>query len=234
MGDALSLPSLCAVPTCDTHGSVSTVVAKNLWTLLASCLGSECSLPFTGRHPDSSSRHGSFKEHQSPRPSSSPVGCCPCSGVLKEKTIGPHVLRKPCRKPSFGLWRGLRHPTLPRHTFIRGLPLCQRRSSTWRSRVTCNVGSCTIASRGTGFESPFLPPTTVTERCPAPRLMAVAGHSRGHSVPAQAKLIDPVELHTKYVRVGATLHRGGRGGAPPLCCRATMRIKPGFVAVCPP
>jgi hypothetical protein len=113
---------------------------------------------------------------------------------------------------------------LPRHTFIRGLPLCQRRSSIW------DVGSRTIASLGMGFESPFLSPTVAP--CPAPRLMVV-GHSRGHIVPAEAKLIDPVELHTKYVRVGAALHRGGRGGASLFWCRV-MHIKPGFVAFCLP
>jgi hypothetical protein len=41
-----------------------------IWTLLVNLppMGSECSssLLFTGRHPDSSSRHGSFREHQSP------------------------------------------------------------------------------------------------------------------------------------------------------------------------
>jgi len=144
-------------------------------TLDASCnlspMGSKCSLPFTGRHPDSSSRHGRFKEHQSPHPSSSPVGCYPWR--LTEKTIGPHVPRKPCPKPSFGLWRGLRHPPCPEILLLfRGLPLCQRRSSARISRVTCNIGSRTIASRGTGFESPFFPLTVAT--CPAPRLMAAA------------------------------------------------------------
>jgi hypothetical protein len=110
MGDALSLPSLCTVATCDTHGSVST----RKKSLDASCnlspLGSECSLPFTGRHPDSSSRHGRFKEHQSPRPSSSP-GCCPWR--LHRPTRFP----KPFRKPSFGLWRGLRHRTAPTYFY---------------------------------------------------------------------------------------------------------------------
>jgi hypothetical protein len=142
-------------------------------------MGSECSLPFTGRHPDSSSRHGSFKEHQSPHSSSSPVGCCPWR--YKED-------HRPTRSPEalpeaqfwfVARWRGSRHlSTLPRDTFIRGLPLCQRRSSTWRSRVACDVGS--RSSRH------FFPPTLAT--CPAPRLMAVwaVGHSRGHTVTAQA------------------------------------------------
>jgi hypothetical protein len=145
-------------------------------------MGSECSLPFTGRHPDSSSRHGRFKEHQSPHPSSSPVGCCPWRYKEDHRpTCSPEAL------PEAQFWFVARiaasYSTLPRDAFIRGLHLCQRRSGTWRSRVTCNAGSRTKASRGTGFESPFFLPTVAT--CLAPRLMAV-GHSRGHSVPARA------------------------------------------------
>jgi hypothetical protein len=89
-------------------------------SLDASCnlspVGSECSLPFTGRHPDSSSRHGRFKEHQSHHPSSSPVGCCPWRYQRPRPIRSP----KPCRKPSFGLWRGLPAPiySVPGFTFV--------------------------------------------------------------------------------------------------------------------
>lgn len=64
------------VATCDTHGSLLTVVEKNLWTLFVIChpwlLNVLFPLPVVIL--DSLSRQGSFKEHQSHHPSSSPVG----------------------------------------------------------------------------------------------------------------------------------------------------------------
>ena len=61
---------------------------------------------------------------------------------------------------------------LPRDAFIRGLPLCQRRSSRWRSTITCTVGSRKIVSRGTGFESPFFAHDTAPSgRRPKPRAL---------------------------------------------------------------
>ena len=179
-------------------------------------MASECSLPFAGRHPGFVIETGKF---QGASISPSVVQSSRVALGATRKTIGPHVLRKPCWKPCFGLWRGLRQPTRPEiHLF--GVYLCARGG---QACGEAELESRTIKSRGTGFESPFF----YAHCCDMSRAVP---DGRGHSV-RRSKLIYLVKPHTKYVRVGATLHRGGGGGdvcASPIC--RAMRIKPGFVA----
>jgi hypothetical protein len=84
--------------------------------------------------------------------SSSPVGCSPWR--YKEDRQSAHMFSGSLAGTPV-LVCGADCGYLPRDTFIRGLPLCQRRPSTWRSKVTVTLGSRTVASRGTGFESPI-------------------------------------------------------------------------------
>lgn len=124
---------------------------------------------FPGCHPDSSMRHGSFREHQSPRPSSSSVQSNPvvrCPWRYKEDdrlTWCPEAL------PEAQFWFVARiaasYPT-PRY-FYWGLPLCQWRSSTWRSKVTVTLDLARDSKSWHGRQSRFFFSAHVAT-CPAP------------------------------------------------------------------
>jgi hypothetical protein len=101
---------------------------------------------FTG-HPDSSSRQGSFKEHQSPHPSSSPVGCRPWRYKEDHRpTCSPEAL------PEAQFWFVAR---IAAPCPEMGFTFVPEEAKHMEKQSAVTLGSRVIASRGTGFESPI-------------------------------------------------------------------------------
>jgi hypothetical protein len=110
--------------------------------------------------PDSLSSQGSFKEHHSPHPSSSPVGLpLALQGRPSVHMFSGSLAGSPL------LVCGAESGSLPAPRYIySGFTFVPEEVRHTEMQSYCKLGSRTIASRGTGFESPSLPPT-----CTAPR-----------------------------------------------------------------